>query len=679
MSGQIRRSGGLCAEDSRIGTMNEFVDIKKAAQLLGKTERRICQMCVDGALKGAKKKGSRWQVPVSADAKLALYQSGTGLAGLEEQGNLTNSKELLDIPENKRQDALRKVGLIQGFEKFSAAYVRNGGNRSDAVGVFASQHQISERSLARWLAKYRVEGLLGLVDTRGGGKFISQRISSDAFELFKAMYLTPQQLSVKICWHNVRYINQSENRDWKIPSLQFMYRYVKKQVPLFVEILHREGLAAYEAKCAPYIEIDPDSVQPGQVFVGDHHQFNCWIRHRNKWIRPWITAWQDMRSRDVVGWIICPSPNQTTILLAMKRAIEKYGPPDSVKIDNGRDYDSEMWTGTTKAKRRALTAGYIDEQMVAGIYAMMDIGVSFSIKYHPQSKPIERFFDTVDCQFTKTFATYCGKDSNRKPEHLNDLLKNEKAISEAHDLESFAEIAGQYISTYNNAAHTGRGMDGKSPADVIATRQSRRVMAEGVLDLLLRVWSRELVVGKNGVNYNKMWYGQFNMDLAVHQGKRVRIAYDPDDLRQVYVYDATTLKLITIAEQNQLVRYGSPVSEEHLRFATRQKSKAVSAARQFRDSRLTANMDLTTLTIKAMQDGQKTEDRIQKTEVRSQKTLRPVKTPMDGQVHEHKRCEVLKAVRKAAGAESIEAVLDFDFSVLKPKQQKVNLELFNER
>ena len=57
----------------------------------------------------------------------------------------------------------------------------------------------------------------------------------------------------------------------------------------------------------------------------------------------------------------------------------------------------------------------------------------------------------------------------------------------------------------------------------------------------------------------------------------------------------------------------------------------------------------------------------------------PVKTPMDGQVHEHKRCEVLKAVRKAAGAESIEAVLDFDFSVLKPKQQKVNLELFNER
>ena len=301
----------------------------------------------------------------------------------------------------------------------------------------------------------------------------------------------------------------------------------------------------------------------------------------------------------------------------------------------------------------------------------------FSIKYHPQSKPIERFFDTLDCQFTKTFATYCGKDSNRKPEHLNDLLKNEKAISKAHDLESFTEIAGQYIATYNNAAHTGRGMDGSSPAEVIATRQSRRVMAEGVLDLLLRVWSRELVVGKNGVNFNKMWYGQFNMDLAVHQGKKVRVAYDPDDLRQVYVYDATTLRLITIAEQNQLVRYGSPVSEEHLRFATRQKSKAVSVARQFRDSRLTANMDLTTLTIKAMQDGQK--EQKQKADDRLQKTLRPVKTPMDGQVYEHKRREVLKAVRKAAGAESIETVLDFDFEALKPKQQKVNLELFNER
>ena len=359
----------------------------------------------------------------------------------------------------------------------------------------------------------------------------------------------------------------------------------------------------------------------------------------------------------------------------MKRAIEKYGPPDSVKIDNGKDYDSECWTGTTKARRRALKAGYIDEKMVAGIYAMMGVGISFSIKYHPQSKRIERWFDTLDEQFTKTLPTYCGKDSERKPDYLNDLLKSEKQIREAHSLESFAALIGKYIEAYNNSAHTGSGMEGQSPAQVLVSRSSRRVMAEGVLDLLLRVWSGELTVSKNGVRFHGIWYGQFNTDLLMLQGKKVRLSYDPDDLRTIYVYDATTLKLLTIAEQNQLIRYGSPVSEESFREAARQKSRATRIVRQFCNSQLTANTDLPSLTIKAMQEGANV---AAQSPTEAIKTLRPVRTPLDGQVAEHGRREVLKAVKKAAGAESIEKVLDFDFSLLKPKQETIDLELFNE-
>ena len=45
-------------------------------------------------------------------------------------------------------------------------------------------------------------------------------------------------------------------------------------------------------------------------------------------------------------------------------------------------------------------------------------------------------------------------------------------------------------------------------------------------------------------------------------------------------------------------------------------------------------------------------------------TLRPVRTPLDGQVREHKRREAVKAVKKAAGAESTRTVLDIDFSAL---------------
>lgn len=654
--------------------MTEYLDIKKAAKLLGCSGGYVRWLCIKDKLPGAKKTGSRWKIPLTAHPKLA---------GADQRVDMLPSS----VPVNKREEAIRRLGIIRSFEKFAAL---NGHTRTEAIEIFVAGHDdIKKRTLERWLARHRDRGILGLVDNRGG-KFISETISPEAFELFKSMYLSQQRLSVKGCWQNMSFVNRNESKGWKIPHLQAMYRIINEQIPLPVQVLHREGLSAYEARCAPYIQVDPNSVQPGQVWVGDHSQFNCWIRHRGKWIRPWVTAWQDMRSRAIVGWHISASPNQTTILLGMKRAIEKHGPPDSVKVDNGKDYDSECWTGTTKAKRRALKAGYIDEQMVAGIYAMIGIGVSFSIKYHPQSKPIERFFDTLDCQFTKTIRTYCGKDTERKPDYLNGLLSSDKAQREAYDLGQLTELVGRYIKVYNHTAHSGRGMEGSSPAQVLSQRSSRRLLAEGVLDLLMRVWSGELVVGKNGVRFKGIYYGQYNTDLVMHQGKKVRVAYDPDDLRSLYVYDAVTLKLITIAEQNQLIRYGEPVGEENLREAMHRKSRAVKAAREFRDSRLTANMDLTDLTIRAMQEASEKPQ-----EQPAAKTLRPVRTPLDNQVAEHKRLKTVKtvkAVKKAAGAESIETVLDMDLTVLthrqrsepididlnqlKPKQNTVDLELF---
>jgi len=647
--------------------MSSYLDIKEASELLDCSRRHVRRLCKSGRLRGAISCKGGWKIPTTAD---------TRLVGIKTPEELSASAELLNVPVEKRNEAIRRLGIIKDLERHATAIVRGGGTRTEALRCYVDMNGhkgVSKRSLERWLAKYRDQGLVGLVDTRGGGKFLSKMIDVDAFELFKTFYLDQKRLSVKACLDIVSCTNRKEQRGWKVPALAMMYRFVKREIPLPMQILHREGLAAYEAKCAPYIVNDPDSVQPGQIWIGDHHQMNCWVRHHGKWVRPWITVWQDMRSRCVIGWHLSASPNQTTILLAMKRGIEKYGPPDSVKIDNGRDYDSEMWTGVTKSKRKAIKAGYIDEMMVAGIYAMMDIGVSFSIPYHPQSKRIERWFDTLDMQFTKMISTYCGKDSGRRPDYLNDLLKSEKAIASAHTFESFTKLLTRYIDNYNKAAHSGDGMNDRSPADVLASRTSRRMLAEGVVDLLLRVWSRELVVGKNGVKFKGMWYGQYSPDLFIHQGKTVRLSYDPDDLRRIYIYDAVTLKLVTIAEQGRLIGYGSKVSEEALRDASRQKSRALKITKEFRNSRLAVNMDLPDLAMQAMEDGRKHElDAKEKLQ-----TVRPVATAMDGQVREHERVEAVKAVKKAAGAESISKVLDIDFSVLSNKRKAVDLKLFN--
>jgi len=647
--------------------MSRMLEISEAARPMNVTDRHLRRMCDEGKVAGAIKQSGRWKVPADSDPRLCIAA----------KLNTATAEQLSDLPIRKKEDALKKLAVITEFESFCGRFVRSGnGGRSDAVTLFAAQKKIASRSLLRWISQYRSQGFVGLVDSRGGGQFTSDMISPDAVERFKTMYLTEQKLSLKTCWQNINFANKDQNKGWVIPPLKTMQKYVKRTIPKYVLVLMREGKAAYEAQCAPYVEVDPDSIEPGQVYIGDHHQFNCWVRHRGSWVRPWITCWEDMRSRAVVGYHISASPNQVTIMLAMKRAIENYGPPDAVKIDNGKDYDSELWTGTTKQRRQKVSAGIIDEQMVAGLYAMMDISVSFSIPYHPQSKAIERFFDTLDRQFTKTMKTYCGKNSSVKPENLNDYLKTNKAIDDAYDLVTFGQQVDKYIAAYNSSSHSGRGMNGASPDEIMASRASRRVLAEGVLELLMRVWSGELIVGKNGVRFRGLWYGKFDRELMSHMGRKVRIAYDPDDMRAVYVYDAASLTLICMAEQSRLMGYGDKVNEEALRDAMQQKAKAVRFAKSFRDSRLAANMDLTDLTIKAMADTAES-DSDNQPQVKQAATLRPVHTPLNMQIEEHARQVRTKRVKMAAGGEGMKNVIDINFDLLKSNGEKV-LKLFDE-
>ncbi len=644
------------------------VNIKRAAPLLDLTERHLRRLCIAGELTGAFKHGRSWHIPTSAHPK--LY-------GVKSPDDLSRELDMLDIPANKKDAALKRLGLIQKFEDYAARMVGDGRSRTEAKQLFCSSHKIGVRSLSRWLTRYRDQGLIGLVDTRGGAAFISQMISPEAFSAFKDMYLTQQQLTIKTCWQNICFTNTDENKGWNIPTYQTMVRHVTKQIALTAIVYFRDGRAAYDAKCAPYIEWDPESVQPGQIWIGDHHQFNCFIRHRGKWIRPWITGWEDMRSRMITGHYITASPNQTTILIAMRRGIEKLGPPDSVKIDNGKDYDSEMWTGTTKKKRRALKAGYIDEPLVLGLYAMMNIGISFSLPYHPQSKAIEPWFNRMDVQFIKTIETYSGKDTKRKPEDLAAKLNDPKVIARAFTLDTFAEAVGDYINIYDHSAHTGKGMNGRSPCEVMATRQSRRVISDGVLDLLMRVWSGELKIGQNGVRFKYMMYGQFDPELLIRQGQKCRVSYDPDDIRRIYVYDARTDKLITIAEQNQLIGYGAAVSEDALREASKQKSRALKLTKSYRDAARTAQTDLPTLTRRAMAEAAKADRRPAATAPAPTPTIRPVATPLDNQYAEHIRVAMSKMVKKAAGAEGTTTVLDFDPGKLPGRPKKRTIELFN--
>jgi len=636
----------------------QYIAIDKAAEILGKTPRHIRRQCDSGKLVGARKESGKWMIPIAAHEKLLAPE------------RLAASDQLQHLPIRKRDEAIDRLGILNDCEKYAASFVRSGGQHQTAIKLFVKSKDIALRTLYRWQEMYRQFGLIGLVDSRGMSDIAQSAFSPEASTELLRHYLTPNKLSLKQCYDVVLHKNKTEDLNWQIPGLRSVYKYVQDSVPEPVIVLHRDGKAAYEAKCCSYIEADPDSFTPGECWVGDHHQLNFWIRYRKKWVRPWVTAWMDMRSRMLVGWYLSASPNQTTVMQAMRAGIESYGPPDAVKIDNGKDYDSQMWTGQTKKNRKS--KGYLDETMVAGLYAMMNISVTFSIPYHPQSKPIERFFHTLDIQFSRTVETWCGHRTDSKPEDLNERLTQQGVIDRGLTFSTLAEQFARWVKVYNSTVHTGAGMDGRTPEQVLRTRANRRVISSDVLDMLMCVWSGELKVGKNGVRFANLRYGQYEPRLLQIFGKKVRVSYNPADMRTITVYDAESLTYVCAAEQNELIKYGQPVAEEAMREAQRQKASVVKAHKNWIAKQPKRHMDLTDLTIAAMADAAEDNKPTEPTQ-QARPTLRPVRTPLDLHVDVFKRERKQKMLRKAAGAESAK-LIDLDLSVLgQAKPERIKL------
>jgi hypothetical protein len=270
-------------------------------------------------------------------------------------------------------------------------------------------------------------------------------------------------------------------------------------------------------------------------------------------LRPWLTAWQDMRSRMIVGWTISPQPNQYTILNAFRMGCKsELGLPRHVYIDNGRDYAATIFHGYSCSKI-ILRKGYLDEDQVQGLFARLGIDVTFTLPYNPKAKPIERTFRTIEDQFGKTFATYCGNTPASRPENLTKRLKQSNNLP---TLETVQKMFSRYLNeVYHLSPHSGKGMAHQSPIDFMRQHQKIKLTAdETILDLLLLAWPRPIKVGKHGVRFNHLNYGNGDLTLMKWQGKNVHIAYDSNDISFVTVW---TLEGIFICRAMACVQQGT--------------------------------------------------------------------------------------------------------------------------
>ena len=407
-----------------------------------------------------------------------------------------------------------------------------------ALKIAAGEKCPAVRTLERWLTDWRESGELGLVDARWRQGRPEAKPEGDPFiDQVLKFYLTQRRWTKKLCFAMA--VELAGPRGWHVPSYRTVCRTLDA-IPAKTLALHRRGDKKFEASHGNYIARDYSGLASNQVWESDHRQFDVWVnagtKERPELVRPWLTSWMDVRSRFIVGWTINPAAGDSgTILKAFRIGGDRHGFPESVRVDNGKDYDSYALQGLTKIQRRRMTRSCESLPVEAGLWPLLGIAVFHARPFNAKSKTIESWHRTIRLQFCPLWETFCGSSPEDRPADLQKHLDAGRAPM----LDEFRMAFGDWIESYHHAGHEGDAMEGKSPAEVFAANlRGKRTVPQHVLDMICLRQTQPITVRRNGVEHNGLFYGAHNPKLMELEGKAkaVFLRVDDDDLSKVFVF-----------------------------------------------------------------------------------------------------------------------------------------------
>jgi transposase InsO family protein len=591
----------------------------------------------------------RWEVHESADPLLSRVKS---IDTLDDQFDIRT------LSDDQRRQLLDRKRLLDAWLAARANGVAMGFPEQQATEQFIARllcdesRKLSRATLFNWHSAHRRSGLAGLVDERWKSAQPPTPTSEDPFyaELQRHYLNKSRPLSKQLCYEIALTI--AAERGWTVPSYRTACRFLDR-IPRAVTLKYRKGDKAYTDHAEPFIQRDYSTLASNELWNSDHHECDVIVRcgtapdgkpiHR----RPWLTAWQDCRSRKIVGYCIRQvDPNTDSILIALRLAIKSHGVPQTAHVDNGKDFDSFAMHGRTKRQRWQRD---IDPQRIDGAFIALGIEAHNVQPYHGQSKPIERFFGTLEDRFGKTFATYCGPSPDKKPEGLNDRV----ARGEAPSLEEFIAAFADWLETdYHQRPHSGDAMDGQSPASVWqAQLQAKRTAPDALLDVLTLIQTPPVKVQQNGVTLKGILYGSGLPELIPLLGEKVTLRYDPDDVSSVLIFTAAG-KFICRAEANR--KLPANASAEDLREAIRGKRRHRKLMNDFHEQRPRLAEDSTDRVIRAAAQRNRQQDaRAGAQGDPDPAPLRPIQSPFADQLPALQKALNTAPARMAAGAESM--------------------------
>lgn len=307
--------------------------------------------------------------------------------------------------EQKEKIALFKYSII-------APLVANPGQFDSNADFFAEQSEkewthpngrkgfISASTIERWYYTYKKHGFSSLAPKSRTDFGRSRKVDDDTLLVIKEIMNDYPRMNAKSIYKKLIEDQQFNSFYVSYDTINRVFKKLKKASPDNVKQMLR-----YECKFA------------NDIWCADS-TFGLYLHKNNSKIKLVIIAFIDDASRLITSCRIYDSDNIPSLLDAYKSAIEKYGKPRLLNVDNGSNYRSSSYSL---------------------VNAKLGVGIHYDPIHSPTSKSkIERFFRTLKVQWMSSIR-----------------------FSDFHSIDDFQKSLDIFINKYNNTIHSS--LNGLTP------------------------------------------------------------------------------------------------------------------------------------------------------------------------------------------------------------------------
>jgi hypothetical protein len=358
-----------------------------------------------------------------------------------------------------RQDFIRAQARLYG-KGFSAASIHT------RLKVLKEVNHNSDIPPSQKMAEFWRRILPQNRPGRSGHSFFSDPENAWMREKLLSLYLTEAKHSLKHARRLLLIEIDEKQRAWgaghfyQRPTL-YQCRTVLKDVDSPTLIFAREGEEAYRNRCEVSLSRNPDSLRADDLWVTDQRVSNVILQDVGHQLgRIWMVNDIDVASFRWLGCAFGPVLDSDMVMTAHTRAIAKEGHlPGAIHHDKGKEFNCTAFNGSFRC-----ISGQALYREASGFWQRVGVTPVGAIGGNPQSKTIERSHAEVD-KFDKRFLTWCGGNTDERPEALAAILAQHKAYwfhGEGKDpgiptIEEYMVAFVDWGEKEWNAKHHGKG------------------------------------------------------------------------------------------------------------------------------------------------------------------------------------------------------------------------------